>query len=145
MARVEPPRRVDLRLTLRRVLRLWLWGIEISEIADRLDLGEDDVRCRAYQLRRRGFDVPRRSRAECYAKRHASRTERACMTCQGAFLSEGFHNRMCARCKEAAWGRATDTGDDIAHVDDIELHEAEQVAEIELVRWGGPNRKTARP
>ena len=67
------------------------------------------------------------------------------MTCRAPFLSEGFHNRMCARCKEAAWGRATDTEDDIAHVDDAELDEAEQKAEIESVRWGGPYRQTVRP
>lgn len=28
--------------------------------------------------------------------------ERACLRCGGAFLSEGFHNRMCPRCRSRA-------------------------------------------
>lgn len=27
--------------------------------------------------------------------------ERKCLCCRGAFLSEGFHNRMCDKCKDS--------------------------------------------
>jgi hypothetical protein len=97
------PRLADLTLPARRVLRLWGWGVPITEIADRLDVEEGVIRIRATRLRRRGFDLPRRKRADACAESKAGHRKRPCMTCGRPFLSEGIHNRICDPCKY--WGQ----------------------------------------
>jgi len=90
------------RLPLRdRVIAgMWKAGEDTLAICDLLFMDENHVRSRVRQLRDKGVELPKRTRAESCAKRRETYQERSCMTCGETFTSEGAHHRVCDRCKE---------------------------------------------
>ena len=101
MEKALAPRRAELPITHLRILRLLEWDVGTDEIMDRMDMAPHEISGVARYLRIRGFPLRKRTRAETCARRRAQKNRRPCLRCRGAFLSEGFHHRICAGCKDS--------------------------------------------
>lgn len=81
-------------------------GVPRQVTADALMRTINSINLRAGWLRRiAGEKVPCPRRANHYEIKpnaRPSKSERPCMRCHEEFKSEGPHNRLCQRCKEAA-------------------------------------------
>lgn len=85
----------------RRVLRLWQWGFDSSQIEERLRIPRLQVADIARRLRQRDFalDLHRRP-ATNPRPATAGAKRRACLRCRKEFQSEGSGNRICSPCKK---------------------------------------------